>query len=324
MNDGLLKEIRASLGAAQKILVVSHIRPDGDAVGSLLGLGLALQSIGKEVQMVLSDKLPAGFRHLSGSQQVHAKAEAVFDLVVAVDCSDLSRIGEALIVSIGNSLSSTLAVDINIDHHVTNLMFARCNLVEPEAAATSEILARHLPDFGLSLSQPVADALLTGILTDTLGFRTSNMTSRVLRTAADLMEAGAKLPDLYRDALMSRSFNAARYWGAGLSRLERDGPMVWATLTLDDRRKVGYPGRDDADLINVVSAIDDAEVALVFVEQNHDSVKVSWRAQSGYDVAQVALRFGGGGHKVAAGADIPGALSEVQTKVLEATRALFA
>ena len=109
-----------------------------------------------------------------------------------------------------------------------------------------------------------------------------------------------------------------------MTRLQRDGPIVWATLTLEDRHTVGYPGRDDADLINVVSSIDDAEVALVFVEQNHNAVKVSWRAQPGYDVSLIALQFGGGGHKVAAGAEIPGALQEVQLKVIEATRSLFA
>jgi phosphoesterase RecJ-like protein len=324
MNDGLIKDIRRKLLEANRILVASHVHPDGDAVGSMLGLGLALQAAGKDVQMVLSDKMPSGFRHLPGSQQICARPEGTFDLAVVLDCSDLGRLGEALIVRNGNSGDLSLPVDINIDHHITNLGYALYNLVEPEAVATSEILARYIIDFGLSITQPVADALLTGILTDTLGFRTSNMTPRVLRVVADLMEAGANLPDLYRDALMSRSFDAARYWGAGLSRLERDGPMVWATLTLSDRRTTGYPGRDDADLINVVSSIDDAEVSLVFVEQNHYLVKVSWRSQPGYDVSQIALGFGGGGHKVAAGAEIQGALPEVQAKVLEATRALFA
>ncbi len=323
MGDPVLVEIQRELQAASRILVASHIRPDGDAVGSLLGLGLALQAAGKDVQMVLSDKLPGGYRHLEGSQQVVDKAQGVFDLTVAVDCSDLGRLGDALNLTDGNGVTNTLGVDINIDHHITNLKFGRFNLVESEAAATSEILARYITDFGLCLSQPVAEAFLTGMLTDTLGFRTSNMSPKVLRTAANLMELGANLPDLYRDALMSRSFQAARYWGAGLSRLEREGGLVWATLTLADRRAIGYPGRDDADLINVVSSIDDAEISMVFVEQNHDSVKVSWRAQAGYDVSQIAMRFGGGGHKVAAGAEIPGALSEVQEKVLEATRALF-
>jgi phosphoesterase RecJ-like protein len=323
MNDGLLTEIRSKFLEAKRILVVSHIRPDGDAVGSLLGLGLALQASGKEVQMVLSDKLPAGFRHLPGSEQVRVKAEGVFDLVVALDCSDLARIGEALTLPAAVSGSSTRPVDINIDHHFTNLRFGAYNLVESDAAATSEIIAQHLSEFGLSLSQPVAETLLTGILTDTLGFCTSNMSPNVLRVAANLMEAGANLPDLYHNALMSRSFDAARYWGAGLSRLQREGPIVWAALTLEDRHTVGYPGRDDADLINVISSIDDAEVSLVFIEQNHATVKVSWRAQPGYDVSLIALRFGGGGHKSAAGAEIPGALQEVQKKVIEATRSLF-
>ena len=237
MSDGLLTDIRSKFLQSKRILVVSHVRPDGDAVGALLGLGLALQAAGREVQMVLSDKLPAGYRHLQGSELVRVKAEGVFDLVVVLDCSDLARTGEALNVNAAEG-SSSRPVDINIDHHFTNLRFAACNLVEPEAAATSEIIAQHLTEFGLSLSQPVAEALLTGILTDTLGFRTSNMSPGVLRCAAGLMEAGANLPDLYHNALMSRSFDAARYWGAGLSRLQREGPIVWATLTLEDRRTV--------------------------------------------------------------------------------------
>jgi phosphoesterase RecJ-like protein len=149
------------------------------------------------------------------------------------------------------------------------------------------------------------------------------MTSRAMRVSADLMDAGAELPDLYRRSLSERSYEAARYWGMGLGKLQREDSLVWATLTTADRKAVEYPGRDDADLINVLSSIKDANVALVFVEQNHNRVKVSWRAQPGFDVSQVALSFGGGGHKAASGAEVEGTLAEVQEKVLKATRALF-
>lgn len=323
MNERALEEIRQALQEANRILLVTHVRPDGDAIGALLGLGLALQASGKTVQMILPEKLPSGFRHLPGSDQVSVQAEGAFDLAVILDCSDLGRVGDALLVRNGSNEKTAHAPDINIDHHITNTFFGRFNLIESEAAATSEILARNLAALGLSLTKPVAETLLTGILTDTLGFRTSNMKPGVLRLAADLMEAGANLPELYNAALNSKSFTAARYWGAGLSQLQRDGSIAWATLSLSDRRLVGYPGRDDADLINVVSSIEEAEVALVFVEQDHDTVKVSWRSRPGFDVSQVASGFGGGGHKAAAGAEIPGGLPEVQAKVLAATRALF-
>lgn len=312
--EALLPEAAACLADARSILVASHLRPDGDAIGSVLGMGLALQAAGKDVQMVLSDGLPASYRHLEGSQQVRSRPEAPFDFSIVLDCSDLTRLGHAL--------NDTLP-DLNIDHHITNLCFARFNLIDTGAVATAEIVAGLLPAFNLPLTLPVAAALLTGIVTDTLGFRTSNMTPRALRIAADLMELGANLPELYQRSLIWRSFEASRYWGKGLAQLERDGRLIWATLTLVDREAVGYPGRDDADLINVLSSITDADISIIFVEQTRHRVKVSWRAQPGFDVSQIALKFGGGGHPAASGAEIMGDLETVKRAVLEATRTLL-
>jgi len=236
-----------------------------------------------------------------------------------VDCSDMERIGNAA----NGVFINGVAPDINIDHHITNLNFARLNLVDTEATATAEVLAELLPACGLSISPGTASALLTGIVTDTLGFRTENVRPETLCIAAKLMEAGANLHKIYRHSLINRSFKATRYWGAGLSNLERDGQMVWATLKLTDRQAVSYPGRDDADLINVISEINEGEISLIFVEQTGGRVKVSWRSQPGYDVSQIALCFGGGGHKAAAGAEISGSLDEVKQSVLQATRALL-
>jgi phosphoesterase RecJ-like protein len=305
------QEIKARFLGAKKIVLVSHIRPDGDAVGSLLGLGLALQASGKQVQMVLADGVPASFRHLVGADQIVKKAQGEADLVVTVDCSDLKRVGNAL-DEYGNP-------HINIDHHVTNLLFGDLNLVEPAAVATSEIITEHLSLWGLPFSEDIANALTAGIVADTLGFRTSNMTAKVLRHTADLMEHGADLPEQYNRALLRRSFPAARYWGAGLSSLQRKDRLVWGTLCLTDRVECDYPGNDDADLINVISAIDDFDIAMIFVEQRNGTVKISWRSIPGIDVSKIALQFGGGGHPAAAGADIPGTLAEIQEQALAAT-----
>jgi phosphoesterase RecJ-like protein len=165
--------------------------------------------------------------------------------------------------------------------------------------------------------------LLTGLVTDTLGFRTSNMTPHALRTAAGLMESGADLPELYRLALVSRSYPATRLWGAGLSRLKREGRLVWTTLSLADRKITDYPGRDDADLISVLASIQEADIAMIFQEQANRRVKVSWRAQPGIDVSQIAVRFGGGGHPAASGAELEGDLESVQETILAATRPLL-
>jgi len=293
-------------------LVATHVRPDGDAIGSLLGLGLALRQAGKSVQMLSSDGVPASYRHLPGSQDVIQRPEGDFDLTIVLDCSDPDRAGK--------NFNSYNPPDLNVDHHVTNLLFARLNLVDTTAVATAEILADNLAHWDLPMTPDVAAALLTGIITDTLGFRTSNMTPKALRWAANLMETGADLPDLYQRSLVVRSFEAMRFWAAGLARLEREGPIVWTTLSMADRQGTGYPGRDDADLINELSAITDAAVAIVFVEQPNGNVKVSWRAQPGIDVSAIALKFGGGGHPSAAGAEVEGSLDDVRQRILLETR----
>ena len=137
------------------------------------------------------------------------------------------------------------------------------------------------------------------------------------------MGHGANLPHLYNRALIQRPYEAVVFWGKGLARIQRHDRLVWTILTQEDRKTSLYPGRDDADLINILSTIDDTDIAIIFVEQKHEHIKVSWRAQPGWNVAQIALQFGGGGHAAAAGADITGTLEEVQTKVLQATQAIL-
>ena len=309
----IIGEIRDRLKNANNVVVASHVRPDGDAVGSLLGLGLALKDAGKSVQMVLADGVPSSYKHLEGSELILKKPNGESDTFITVDCADLKRVGKVF-EGMGQP-------DINIDHHITNEKFGKLNLIESEEVATAAILTNHLPTWGFEITKPIAAALLTGIVTDTLGFRTSNTNPSALRLCADLMETGVDMPDLYMRSLVRKSFPAAKYWGAGLSSLEQKNGVVWATLTLADRKRTGYGGNDDADLINLISAIDGNKVGMIFVEQSDNHVKISWRAlESGIDVSQVAKHFNGGGHAAAAGADIPGAISEIQPLVLEKTR----
>ena len=315
MNDVLLEEIRSLITDAQRILVTTHVRPDGDAIGSLLGLGLSLQVAGKEVQMVLDDVVPASLRHLVGGQQINHEAKSAFDLSIVVDCSDIKRIGICF--------EGISAPDLNIDHHPTNENYGKHNLVEVSASATTEMLAEFIPLWGLPVTKDVASALLTGLITDTLGFRTSSVTSKTMRIAADLIDQGAEMSDLYIRSMVQRSFEAARLWGSGLSQLEREGPIVWTRLSLQDRQEAGYHGRDDADLINVLSAIKDASIAIIFIEQPSGSIKVSWRAQPGLDVARLATQFGGGGHAAAAGAEVQGSMDDVMPHILKVTQGLL-
>lgn len=315
MDEKLLENAFQAIISAQRILIISHIRPDGDAVGSLIGLGLSLNAKGKSVQMVSTDGVPAIFSHLPGNNQIQKKARGDFDLTIVVDCSDLSRAGDIL--------HGKPIPDINIDHHPTNTNFAKINLVDQNAVATAEILAQYLEIFGFPITTQVAEALLFGMITDTLGFRTANMTPKALKIAAVLMEHGGNLPVLYQKGLLDKSFTAARYWGAGLSNLEKEGRIIWTSLSLEERKAVGYKGRDDAELVNFLSTIEETDIVIIFVEQDDGFVKVSWRSQPAFDVSLVALFFGGGGHAAAAGATIKGELKKIQTDVIAKTKAIL-
>jgi len=311
MNPDIHAMIASKLNACQKPLILSHIRPDGDAIGSIIGLGLALKNSGKSPQLVLEDGLPAKYRFIQGSEMVASKVKGEFDLVITLDCSDQNRLGE---------IGKDLEIDINIDHHVTNEEFATLNLIEPDFPATAEILADNLPDWGFELDIFIANALLMGILTDTIGFRTSNVRPETLRQSAKLMELGADLGEIYLHSLVTQSFPASLLWGKALSRLVKENGLVWTMITLDDRKEAKYSGRDDADLTNILSSIEGSDMAILFNEQNDGKVKISWRSNAPYNVSWVAQQFGGGGHPPASGAEVEGSLEEVVKKILEFTK----
>jgi len=159
-----------------------------------------------------------------------------------------------------------------------------------------------------------------GMITDSIGFRTSNITPRFLRLAADLMEKGADLPSLYHQALTVHSLPASIIWGNALSRIKSEGNLAWTTITLEDRTKAAYRGRDDADLTNHLSILEKIDVSVLFNEQKDNKVKVSWRSNAKFDVSKIAMRFNGGGHPPAAGAEITGRLETVMELVLGETK----
>ncbi len=310
-----IDRVRALLDEATTVAIISHIRPDGDAVGSLLALSLSLKECGKKVTPLLLDGVPERFRFLPGAERVSQEVPSELDLLIAVDCGDMQRTGLPA--------DYLRQPDVNVDHHPTNTHFAKINLVDPSASSTAEMLYDLLARLSLPVTVDVAANLLAGLVTDTIGFRTENVTPKVLRIAADLMERGAKLHEIYFHGLAERSLVEARYWGRGLSKLQFEAGILWTSLTLEDRQSAGYAGRDDADLTNLLSAVAGAKVAVIFVEQSEGEIKVSWRSREGLDVSCVASQFGGGGHEPAAGAMIQGDLEEVMPRVLSATQDLI-
>ena len=310
--QGELKAAQDRLTVVDGVVIVTHERPDGDAVGSLLALSLSLQRLGKHPLPIIDGGVPERYAWLPGADHVQPSWPATPAPVIAVDCADQDRLSPRL-------PAGWTQPALNIDHHATNTRFGVINLVDSAATATAEIIYDLASDLGLPMDADIATNLLAGIVTDTIGFRTDNVTGGALRKVATLVDRGGRLPEVYERLLTVRPLAAARYWGAGLGRLQHQGDIVWTHLSLGDRTAAGYPGDDDADLVNFMATIDEGRVAVLFVEQGGGKVKISWRTHAGIDVSRVAQQFGGGGHEPAAGASVEGRLEDVEKSVLAAT-----
>ena len=314
LMKGELHRARGWLHDAEHICVMSHTSPDGDAVGSVLGLMWALRGTGKRVTPALPDDVSTTFAFLPGTAEVTQEVPADADLIVALDTADVERLG-----LLGRELARP--IDINIDHHISNTHFARINLVAEDVAATAEYLVDLMQPLGLTLDEQVANCLLTGLVTDSLGFRTSSTGISTLAMAQKLLQHGAQLHEIYNRTLHRRSFEALMLWGQALSAARCEDGIVWTQVTQASKEKIGYMANGDADVISQLTSVDGIEVAVIFVERLDTEVKISWRSVGGLDVAEIAQRFGGGGHRAAAGASIYGStLAQAEQVVLQRTR----
>jgi len=311
-NPSAWAEAEGLLRRARSILAVTHVSPDGDAIGSLLGFTHALRGLGKTVTPACQDPPHPRFNYLRGARDVRQSAEGHFDLLVALDTSDLARLGTIFLPAQHGHLPM-----IVIDHHVTNLNFGTVNIVEPAASSTAEIVLKLLKRMALPITPDIASALLTGVITDTLGFRTSNTTSSTLATAVELMQHGASLSEIIRQALVMRSFDSLRLLGAGLSNAKLEGRLAYATLSQKLRQELGVKEeRGDGGLVGTLITAYEVDVAAVFVELTNGEIEVGLRAQPGFDVSQVALELGGGGHAAAAGCTLPGPMRDAVNRVI--------
>jgi phosphoesterase RecJ-like protein len=315
LERACLEEARRLIKSAQRPLLICHIAPDGDAVGSLVGLGRALRQAGLEPILACPDPIPPDLSFIPDVETVTNNVDAPFDLVVSLDCSDRDRLGHL------PQLPAFTGVPLlNIDHHLTNSVYGDVNVVDPHASSTAEIVLHLLDHMAVPLDTEIATALLTGIVADTRGFRTSNVTPQVMVAALRLMEAGASLPCIAFHSLDSRPTSAVRLWGAALSQLQIEDRVIWTSIPLATRRATGYTGNGDAGLASFLLSAEDADIAVVFVEREEGDIEVGLRAVAGFDVAQVAFQFGGGGHALAAGCNLPGPMAEAQSRLLAALK----
>ena len=312
--------IRFAIEKANHVLVIAHIDPDGDAIGSLTAMGQAMQQLGKRVLLVCDDPVPERFLYLplAGEVRRMPRTDTSYDLVIAVDCADESRMGWAF-----ESLPEPKPSVANFDHHVTNTRFGAFNIVDHEAGSTAEVLHRFLIETGVALTPGIAASLLTGIVTDTIGFRTTNVTSATLRAAADLVDAGGDIADISLRALHQKPFIAAQMWGIGLSRLKTEaGGLHWTSFPREELQRAGIEGNPSSSgLVNFLIDIESAVMAVVLTEMTDGTVRVTMRSLPPYNVAEVATQFGGGGHALAAGCTLDGPLDRAESLLIDACRA---
>lgn len=302
--------------AAASILIVTHVNPDGDAIGSLLGLATALTERypQKRIELAVDGGVPEFLQFLPGADTVLpalTDERAAWDLMISVDASDEPRTG--LVGSFGRERSSQV---INLDHHATNTGFGQFHLVNAAAVSATEVIFDWLSVMGQPISQVVAVPLLCGLVTDTLGFRTSNVTARTLEIAQKLMLAGASLTAVTQRALDTMSYPVLNLWKTVFSSIELENGLIWAVVTQADLQRVGAQEVTESGLSSFLIKVDQAMISVVFKEQPEGTVELSFRSKPGYDVARVALSLDGGGHKQAAGATIPGPLADATARVL--------
>lgn len=305
-------EATQAVDTAERILIVTHIQPDGDAYGSLLGLANALRERGRQVDTAVDGGVVDFAKFLPGAESIKSKLKSGrWDLMISVDSSDEERTGKT--GAYGRKHSSRV---INLDHHATNTFFGDIFLVKPEAVSATEVIYEWLHHMRQPLTPAVAVPLLTGLVTDTLGFRTSNVLPSTLEIAVELMRAGASLTEITQRTLDSKSYSTIALWKNALATVELHGEVIEASITRDNLKAAGIIEMTDGGLVGLLNTVNEAMIAVVFKELEDGRVEISLRSKPGYDVAQVAFSIGGGGHKQASGATIPGPLDAARARVL--------
>lgn len=304
-------EANAALEGARKLLVVTHVNPDGDAIGSMLGLALALRERDYTVTTAVDGGVPEFLQFLRSSAKVeHRLKRGHWDVMISVDASDEERSG--VCGAFGRARSQKV---INLDHHPTNTGFGDVFLVMPEAVSSTEVVYEWLVRLGHPISQPVATALLTGLVTDTMGFRTSNVSAGTLGVVQKLMEAGASLTDVTARALVAKPYSTIELWKQVLPSVIIDNRIISAVVTQADLKAAHILDVTDGGLVSLLASVQEAVIAVVFKETAERRVEISLRCKPGYDVGVVALGLGGGGHTQAAGATIDGPLAAAIARV---------
>ncbi|HHY46681.1 MAG TPA: bifunctional oligoribonuclease/PAP phosphatase NrnA [Firmicutes bacterium] len=312
-----LAEVLDALNNHCSFLVACHICPDGDAIGSLVALKLALARLGKKVLAVCPDEIPGQYAFLPGADEIMKPDEVRSrpEVVVALDASDMERLG-----AVSDLVARWSCPVVNIDHHVTNNCYGHYNYVVPDAAATGELVYRVIDGLRVDMKGDIATSILTAIMSDTGSFRYCNTTKTSLVIAAELVELGARPSHIAEHIFETRSYGSIKLLGKVLDDLHLtiDGKVAWAEISREDMERFGVLEAETEGFINYARMVKDIRIALLFREGLDGRIHVGFRSRGGVDVSQIALLFGGGGHSMAAGCTVDGPMQRARTEVLHA------
>lgn len=305
----VIDKVIAKLKQYDQILLIIHENPDGDTLAAASTLYEALKKIGKEPSMVCKDMVPKPFQFITNHEEIlHDLLFGDFELILVIDCGDLKRTGfdDRL-----KKMAKKKKTIINIDHHPKNDLhkLATINLVDFKASSTSEIIWELLEKLETEIDKDMATNLLTGLYTDTGGFKHSNTSPKTLRIAAELLRLGAKIKLITKNVSFNRTIPSMKLWGVVLNRLKKQNELgiVYSIVTKQDLLKCGADYDDIAGVVNLINSIPDSKAAILFYETEDNKIRASVRTEcDGVDVSRLANLFGGGGHKKASGFTLDG------------------
>ncbi len=306
-TDQIVGRICDELRGRQRFLLTSHVRPDGDSIGSQLALAYALDRLGKQVRIVNHDAAAPGLQAFPGvnSIEIADHVEGDFDAVVVLECGDLTRTGV-------EGLDRFFI--INIDHHPGNTMFGAVNWFDSTAAACGEMVFDLIKTLGVRLTTEIATHVYVAILTDTGSFHYSSISPRTFDICRQTLEAGIDPVNIARTVFDSNNIGRLRLFGAVLSSIQLDASGRLAIIYLDREmaRRCGGTYDDTEGLINLPLTVKEIQAVAFFKEWDNGEFRVSLRSKGDIDVGQVAKQFGGGGHKNASGCTVPAPYSQAR------------
>lgn len=307
--DAPIEAILEVLRRGERFLACSHARPDGDAVGSMLAMGMLLKQMGKRADLVAADRVPALYRWLPGAGEIRheGRVHGFYDAVIVLECDGLERTGL-------RGLEKCFS--INIDHHLSGRPFADVNWIDQEAASAGEMVYRLAKAAGATVTAEMATCLYTTVLTDTGGFTYASVKASTFEMARDLAVAGADPVAIAREVLFSCPASKVLLLGAALRNLKREGRVAWLWVTHEDIVRTCATDDDCAGIVDMAVGIFGVEIAVFLRELPERRFRLSLRSKGKVNVAAIAERLGGGGHGNAAGCTLEGPLERARNEIL--------